>query len=83
MVAQEASHCGCPCVIFENTGLTSIIENKINGFVAKYSSPDSIAKGIEWCFDEMENSQKRIHHYTKKKFDTEGIVKSYTNFISS
>ena len=83
LVAQEAAHCGSPCVVFENTGLTSIIENKINGYVASYKSSESIAKGIEWCLNEVNNNQKIIHDFTQKKFETENIIKSYMNFIGS
>ena len=83
LVAQEATHCGSPCVVFKNTGLTSIIENGKNGYLADYESSKSLALGIKWCLDNMHNKQYEIHKYTKKKFETNTIIKSYLNFLKS
>ena len=83
LVAQEATHCGSPCVVFKNTGLTSIIENGKNGYLADYVSSKSLALGIKWCLDNMHNKQYEIHKYTKKKFETNTIIKSYLSFLKS
>ncbi len=83
LVAQEANHCGSPCVIFNDTGLTSIVENKINGYVASYKSISDLKNGIKWCLEEMNNKEKIINSFVKSKFDTEKIVKSYLDFLNS
>ena len=83
LVAQEANHCGSPCVIFNDTGLTSIVENKINGYVASYKSISDLKNGIKWCLEEMSNKEKIINSFVKSKFDTEKIVKSYLDFLNS
>ena len=83
LVAQEATHCGSPCVVFKNTGLTSIIKNGKNGYLADYGSSKSLASGIKWCLDNMHNKQYEIHKYTKKKFETNTIIKSYLDFLKS
>ena len=49
LIAQESIHCGTPCVIFNDTGLTSIIEHKKNGFVEEHKSEVDLKNGIEWC----------------------------------
>ena len=37
LTAYEAIHCGTPCVVFENTGLASIIDHKISGYISKFN----------------------------------------------
>ncbi len=83
LVAQEATHCGSPCVVFDNTGLTSIIDNKKNGYLANFKSSKSLAEGVAWCLNEMNYKQNTIYDFTKKKFNTENIIDSYVNFLTS
>ena len=83
LVAQEANHCGSPCVIFNDTGLTSIVENKKNGYLASYKSESDLKNGIKWCLEKMNNKEEIINSFVKSKFDTEQIIKSYLDFLVS
>lgn len=42
---------GTPVVAFENTGTSSLIEHKKNGYHAKYENPDSLAEGILYLIE--------------------------------
>lgn len=83
LVAQEATHCGSPCVVFKDTGLTSVIENKKNGYLANYKSSETLAEGIKWCLNNMNSKQDEINKFTKEKFNTGNIIESYINFLKS
>ena len=81
-VAYEAIHCGTPCVVFEGTGLTSIIENKINGYVAKKNNIDDFIAGINWCLNNKDLSQDLIYAGALKNFNYKNIIKDYIGFIT-
>jgi glycosyltransferase involved in cell wall biosynthesis len=82
LVAQEATHCGSPCVVFNNTGLTSIIEHKKNGYISNYNSINDMCEGVNWCLKEMNGKENDIHLFTKQKFDIDKIIRKYLNFIN-
>ena len=82
LVAQEATHCGSPSVVFNNTGLTTVIDHKKNGYVSKINSVDDMCHGINWCINEMNGKENYINLYSKEKFATERIIKSYLDFIN-
>ena len=80
LVALEASACGTPSVIFENTGLQEIIINKNNGYVAKYLDTKDFANGINWTLeasDKKKLDMKQNRNYLMKKFDINRIVENY------
>lgn len=82
LVAQEATHCGSPCVVFNNTGLTSVIEHKKNGYISNYNSINDMCEGVNWCLKEMNGKENDIHLFTKQKFDIDKIIRKYLNFIN-
>ena len=80
LVALEAVHCGIPCVVFEDTGLTSIIDHHKDGYVSKYNSIEDLKNGIIWCLKNLNNKDK-IFNNAINKFDNDQILKKYLNFI--
>ena len=70
-------------MVFKDTGLTSVIENKKNGYLADYKSSRSLAEGIKWCLNNMNSKQDEINKFTKEKFNTSNIIESYINFLKS
>ena len=83
LIAQESIHCGTPCVAFNDTGLTSIIEHKKNGFLVNNKSEVSLKDGIEWCINNINNQENNIFEFSKKKFDSKKIITKYINFLNS
>ena len=83
LVGYEAIHCGAPCVVFKNTGLSSIIDHKETGYVAKYKSEDDFLNGINWCLENFNNKENEINKKAIKKFNNDNITKDYLNFLKN
>ena len=81
LIALEAIHCGVPCVVFENTGLTSIIDHQKNGYVAKYNSEEDLETGISWCLKNMINKNNTTYQNAFLKFNSDKIIKQYIEFL--
>ena len=81
LIALEAIYCGTPCVVFENTGLTSIVEHKKNGYIAKYNSEEDLEAGIIWCLKNIINKNKIIYQEADLKFNSDKIIKKYIEFL--
>lgn len=81
LIALEAVHCGVPCVVFENTGLTSIIDHQKNGYIAKYNSEEDLEIGITWCLKNMINQNNNIYQNAFLKFNSDKIIKQYIEFL--
>jgi glycosyltransferase involved in cell wall biosynthesis len=70
---MEAMACGTPAVGFEVGGIPEMIENKTNGFLAKYKSSESLAEGMKWVLFEANHAelsknarQKVVENYSEK-----------------
>jgi len=50
--ASESLACGIPVVSFDCTGLTDIVDHKVNGYAARPFDTDDFEKGIEWVLDQ-------------------------------
>ncbi len=48
---MEAMSCGTPVVGFRTGGIPEMIDHKVNGYVADYKSPESLAEGILWVLE--------------------------------
>ena len=83
LVGQESIHCGVPCVVFESTGLTSIINHKQNGYVAKYNSTEDLSTGILWCIKNFEKKNDDIYRDALKTFDSKKIIQKYLAFLET
>ena len=81
-VAYEAIHCGSPCVVFQNTGLTSIIDHEVNGYIVKKNNVEDFTNGIKWCLNNKNLTQKSINNNALKKFNYKNIINDYINFIT-
>jgi len=44
--ASEAMACGTPVVAFSDTGLSDIVDHKVNGYLAKTYFEEDLARGI-------------------------------------
>ena len=53
-VGQEAFACGRPVLAFNYSGLIDIVDHQVNGCLAKPFDPYSLAKSIEWLFENNE-----------------------------
>ncbi len=81
LIAIEAWDRGTPCVVFENTGLTSIIVHKENGYIAKYNSIEDLKSGIIWALKNFSNTSQLIYKKALVDFDNNKILQKYMEFL--
>ena len=81
LVALEAAACGTPSVIFENNGISEIIEHKKNGYVAKHLDIKDYAKGINWILEEF--NPVNVRENLKDKLDINKISDKYFELYKS
>jgi glycosyltransferase involved in cell wall biosynthesis len=81
LIAQEGSIMGVPSVVFNNTGLTSIIDHKKNGYLSKSNSNEDIYAGAKWCLNNL--NRYKVSIYSKKKFNEKNIIKNYLKFLKN
>ena len=78
-VIMESLACGTPVVAFNIGGNSDMIENKINGYLAKPFDTNDLAYGIEWIlntpnYDELRRSARKK---VVQEFDSRIVVKKY------
>ena len=79
LIAQEGSVMGVPSVVFNNTGLTSVIDHKKNGYLSKFNSNTEIYAGTKWCLKNLK--RRKVSEYSKKKFNENKIINNYLRFL--
>lgn len=77
----EGSAAGCIPVTFGCGGQVDIVDHKINGYIADYLSPISIADGIEWAASKP-LSRQLVHDNIEKKFSSATIADKYISLIN-
>ena len=81
LIAQEGSIMGVPSVVFNHTGLTSVIDHKKNGYLSKSNSNEDIYAGAKWCLSNL--NRYKVSIYSKKKFNEQNIINNYLKFLKS
>tara|TARA_B110000259_G_scaffold112174_1_gene128076 strand:+ start:2701 stop:3924 length:1224 start_codon:yes stop_codon:yes gene_type:complete len=81
LIAQEGSIMGVPSIVFNNTGLTSVIDHKKNGYLSKSNSNEDIYAGVKWCLSNL--NKYKVSIYSKKKFDEKKIINNYLKFLKN
>jgi glycosyltransferase involved in cell wall biosynthesis len=79
-VVVEAASCNVPAVVFNNTGLTDIVQHKKNGYVAKFKNYKDLANGIRWCLKKNE-LKKKLRIKTAKKFSSDIVANKYISLF--
>lgn len=64
--ASESLACGTPVVVFNQTGLTDIVEHQHNGYIAKPFEIEDLAQGIDWVLENKERHEKLCDRSRKK-----------------
>ena len=79
LIAQEGSVMGVPSVVFNNTGLTSVIDHKKSGYLSKFNLNTEIYTGTKWCLKNLK--RHKVSEYSKKKFNENKILNNYLKFL--
>ena len=72
----EGQAAGCVPVSFGMGGQADIIDHKVNGYIAEYKSPQSIAEGIVWALEAAPN-REMLHNSVREKFASKVIAQKY------
>jgi len=77
--AAEALSCGTPVVAFGCTGLTDIVDHKINGYLAKPYDIDDLRRGIEWVLERPNPKELsfKAREKVKREFDSKLVAQRY------
>lgn len=75
----EAMACGLPCVGFDTQSVPEIIDNQINGYVAKNQSTEDLANGICWILDNENYDilSRQANHKAVSTYGDSAIAKRY------
>lgn len=86
--AIEAMACGVPVAAFANTGMTDIVDHKVNGYLAEDLSAEDLADGIAWCLEraaEGDSLSLKAREKVMRCFDIREIasrhIELYQNLI--
>ena len=72
LIALEAIGLWNSCVVSDQTGLTSLISHKQNGYIAQKDLED-FQSGIVWCLKNLIDKKEEIHLDAKKKFTKKNV----------
>lgn len=77
--ASEAMACGTPVVAFGATGLLDIVDNKVNGYLAKPFESKDLAHGIEWVLNNPNYDELCVNAREKvmREFDSKVVAGKY------
>tara|TARA_E500000178_G_scaffold348594_1_gene403961 strand:+ start:5336 stop:6061 length:726 start_codon:yes stop_codon:yes gene_type:complete len=84
-IGMEASACGTPCVIFENTGPVDYVKHLETGYISKYLDIGDFAKGIDFLLNDNENYIKisqNCREHISKNFNDEAVSKKLIDIYS-
>lgn len=73
----EASCCNLQTVCFNNTGISEIIDHKINGYIANHLDLKDFASGIDWCLENSNIIDWKKNSLKLKNFSYEKIAMEY------
>ncbi len=77
----EGQATGCVPVAFAHDGRRDIIDHKVNGYIADYKSPQSIADGIAWALEACLDREK-LHDSVRQRFASEVIAQKYIDLFN-
>lgn len=78
--ASEAMACGTPVVTFADTGITDIVDHKVNGYLARHADPADLAEGISWVLAANQADRPLSREARKKaenNFDIRQVCQKY------
>lgn len=78
----EGQAAGCVPVSFGMGGQRDIIDHKVNGYIAEYKSPQSIAEGIAWAISSAPD-REMLHKSVQERFAAEVIANKHIELYNS
>jgi glycosyltransferase involved in cell wall biosynthesis len=84
-MATESMACGTPVVAFGHTGLLDIVDHKTNGYLAKPSDIDDLARGKEWVLssDSYNTLSRAAREKVLAYFDSRLLANRYIELYNT
>lgn len=76
----EGQAAGCLPVSFGRGGQSDIIEHKVNGYIAEYKNPKSVAEGIEWALQTAVDRDE-LHESVRIRFSAKSVARRYIDLF--
>ena len=76
----EGQATGCIPVTFGRGGQEDIVTHMVDGYIATYKDPASIAEGIMWALEENID-RNALNESVKKRFGSVGIARKYISLF--
>lgn len=76
----EGQAMGCIPVTFGQGGQADIVDHKVNGYIADYKDPKSVAEGIIWAAGSG-ISREALHDSVVERFSSTAIAARYLNLF--
>lgn len=84
IAALEAMACGLPCVLTDQGGAREMIQEGVNGFVVRSSSPEELARAWGRCLNgEVTASSIQVREHVLANFTLQQCVQAYEELLTS
>ena len=76
---MEAMACGVPCVAFDVGGIPEMIDNKENGFLARFQNVEDLANGIRYVLSPENNERlgKAAREKVLERYSEKNVAQQY------
>ena len=79
---MEALACGTPCVTFDGSGASDVVQHQQSGYVARSGDSLDLFTGIEWVLAQSW-SRQGLHEGIVERYGVEGICEQYVRLYRS
>lgn len=78
----EGQSMGCLPVAFGCGGQRDIVDHMVNGYIAEYRDPESVAEGILWAIS-TDSDRMKLHEQVAERFSSASIARRYIELFES
>lgn len=80
---MEASACGTPTVAFNTGGIPEMIVHETTGYLSDYKSAESIAKGLQYVFENKTLLAQNARNFALKNYSSEVVAQIFNSFYEN
>ena len=80
---MEASACGTPTVAFNTGGIPEMIVHETTGYLSDYKSAESIAKGLQYVFENNTFLAQNARNFALKNYSSEVVAQIFNSFYEN
>jgi len=80
---MEAAACGTPTLAFNTGGIPEMIVHETTGYLSDYKSAESIAKGLQYVFENKTLLAQNARNYKIKNYSSEVVAQIFNSFYEN